>query len=295
MLEQDSIPDDAKPLNNGLIAELTVLDRELDAARQQYCECSGKPLCKIDAETVHNLVTIHGRETALKILRTQQRQVSLEWIWLNDKGLSNLALHQPAEYFVYAASKLLQDCTIHSELIRLHEAAEAWRKLQQWDETILHPINELIRRLLANYDRKKLNSKLIKFKCKKINQIADSHENIMQFQHELTELIQKLIAAKKRDDVIARGITSFRLQGMITHLSQLEIEVGRELTDFDLIDGKSTETTEMLTGRQYASDAVKQKAKKAIQRENRIAKEIKYTNKPVVKTGGFKLNIGKSK
>lgn len=226
-------------------------DAEIEAARQQYCECSGKPLCKVDAKSVHDLITIHGRETAIKILLTQQKQVSLEWIWLNADGLDKLALHQPREYFIYAASKLLQDCTLHSELMRLHEAAEAWRELQSVDEIILNPINELIRRLLAGYKREKLNGKLKKFKCKKINVIAKSIENIGKFQLELQNLLESLIAAKKKKQIYEQGMTAFKLQGMITALSQLEVEIGRELNDFDLIDGKSVDAIHAITGTSY--------------------------------------------
>jgi hypothetical protein len=283
MINHTSIPDGNSELTPETIASITALDNELDCARQQYCEHSGKPLSKVDAKTVENLVTIHGRRVAIEILKTQQRQVSLEWIWLNDTGLAKLALHEPVEYFVYATSKLLQDCTLHSELMRLHEGAEAWRKLQEIDKDILHPINELIRRLLAGYNRKSIQTKLSKFKLKKVNLIADSLENIYQYQLELTDLIKELIAQKKRDKAIQQGMSNFRLQGMITCLSELELSVGRELNDFDLIDGKSADAVDAIIGRQYGNKHNKEKAKQ------------KYATKPVVKVGGFKLNLGGSK
>ena len=283
MININSIPDNGVKLPKETLASLTALDAELDAARQQYCEHSGKPIFKVDAVTVENLVTIHGRRVAIEVLKTQQRQVSLEWIWLNDDGLAKLALHEPIEYFVYATSKLLQDVTLHSELMRLHEGAEAWRNLQQFDSSILHPINELIRRLLANYNRKQISSKLSKFKEKKVNKISHSLSAISQYQLDLTDLVKELTAMKRKSAALQKGMTNFRLQGMITHLSELELSVGLEMNDFDLIDGKSSDSVDAICGRQYGN---KENASKAKQ---------KYATKPIAIKGGFKLNLGSNK
>jgi len=280
MINGNSIPDGNSELSKQTLASITALDNELDSARQQYCEHSGKPLSKVDAITVENLVTIHGRRVAIEILKTQQRQVSLEWIWLNDSGLQKLALHEPVEYFVYATSKLLQDVTLHNELMRLHEGAEAWRKLQSIDPMVLHPINELIRRLLAHYNRKQIAHKLAKFKEKKVNRISESLSAISQYQLDLTDLIKDLVAMKRKTVAMTKGMSNFRLQGMITHLSELELSVGMEMNDFDLIDGKSADSVDAIVGRQYGNKVNKEAAKQ------------KYATKPTTIKGGFKLNLG---
>lgn len=262
-------------------AETIPFDAEIEMARQQYCEASGKPLCKVDADTVNNLLTIHGRETTIKILLTQQKQISLEWIWLNNDGLDKLAMHDPAGYFVYAASKLLQDVTIHNELMRLHEAAMAWKNLQAIDDSILPPINELIRRLLAGYKRNKLNKYLAKFAKKKVNEITSELSNLTQFQIELTDLIQDLIAKKKKKEIYESGMTAFRMQSMITALSELEMAVGKEFNDFDIVDGKSSESIHAIVGTKY--------------RHTKVDKRQKQYSQQTVKTkvtAGFKLKIG---
>lgn len=226
-------------------------DQELMEARQQYCECSGKPLCKVKIETVQALIDIHGREITLKILRTQQKKVSLEWIWLNTDGLENLAAHDPKGYFVYCASKLLQDLTVHSELMRLHEAANAWQNLSTISNDVIAPINELLRRLLGQYKRKQLNGELSKLKTKRVNEITQSIDSLTTFQFFLTDLIQKLIASKKKKEIYEAGMMQFRTQTMITALSELELSVGKEFNDFDIVDGKSIDSIHAVVGTKY--------------------------------------------
>ncbi len=224
---------------------------EIESVRQQYCASSGRPLSIVPADIVSNLITIHGTQTAIKILQTQQIKYSYDWIWLNQDGLESLAEHRPAEYFIYATSKLLQDVTLHSELMRLHEAAEAWRSLQDIDSEIIIPINELLRRLLAGYKRNRLNKHLLKLVNTKVNAIASSIDNLLMFQMELTDLIQTLIANRKASDAVERGMSNFRAQRMIKALSALEVEVGIELNDFDIVHGKSSEVIHGITGTQY--------------------------------------------
>ena len=226
-------------------------DAEIEAVRQQYCTHSGRPLSKVPATIVHQLLTIHGHRVTIEVLRSQQIKCSYDWIWLNHEGLDHLAAHRPKEYFVYACSKLLQDVTLHSELMRLNEAALAWESLQPIDDEILNPINELLRRLLAGYKRAKLNKYLTKLVNKRVDVIASKLSNLTKLQIELTDLIQTLIAKRKAQDEMERGMSVFKMQRMITTLSHLEVSVGRELNDFDIISGKSSEVIHAITGTQY--------------------------------------------
>ena len=259
-------------------------DAEIEAVRQQYCGHSGRPLSKVPHDVVANIITVHGRETCIKILQTQQKKYSYEWIWLNHEGLEKLALHRPKEYFVYACSKLLQDVTLHSELMRLHEAAQAWQNLQPVDETIITPINELLRRLLANYKRSQLNKHLQSFRNKRVNEITATINNLTRLQIELTDLIQTLIEKRKKEEQLERGMSVFKMQRMITALSGLELSVGRELNDFDIVDGKSSDVIHAITGTKY--------------RHAKVDKRQKQYSQPVVKRKpktGFKLNLGGNK
>lgn len=257
-------------------------DSEIESVRQQYCANSGRPLAIVPHQIVADLITIHGRETTLKILLMQQKKYSYEWLWLNNEGLESLAVNRVHEYFVYTCSKLLQDCTLHSELMRMNEAAIAWRNLQKVDEDIITPINELIRRLLANYKQKDLNPKLAKLINKHVNVITESIDNLVMFQLELTDMIQAFVAQEKKDAAILKGLSVFKMQRMITNLSQLEIVVGRELNDFDFIDGKASEIVHGKTGTAY--------------RHLHIKRGHQYSKKPIVKKGSgfkFKLNLGR--
>jgi hypothetical protein len=140
---------------------------------------------------------------------------------------------------------------MHSELMRLNEAADAWRKLQKIDKDILAPVNELIRRLLGRVKKKQLNKKLKRLSEKKINKIANTMEGIAVFQTELQNILRELIDADKKLKAYEDGMQVFRLQRMIHAISETELSINMELNDFELIDGKSIETTEMLTGSRY--------------------------------------------
>ena len=226
-------------------------DAEIEAIRQQYCASSGRPLAVVPAQVVTDLITIHGRTTCIKILQMQQIKYSYDWQWLNNEGLDNLAEHRPAEYFIYATSKLLQDVTLHNELMRMNEAAEAWRNLESIDDEILIPINELVRRLLARYKREKLNPLFKAFINKQVQIITKSIDNLVKFQLELTDLIQTLIAERKKHEFEERGMSNFKAQKMIRALSKLEIEIGSELNDFDMVTGRSSEVMQVLAGDKY--------------------------------------------
>lgn len=232
-------------------ADSIPFDDEINAVRQQYCANSGRPLAIVPQQIVADLITVHGRTTTIKILQSQQKKYSYEWLWLNNEGLDNLSSHRPKEYFVYACSKLMQNLTLHSELMRLNEAATAWRNLQSIDESIINPINELIRRLLANYKQKELTRHLAKLMNKHVNDITKTMENLVVFQLELTDLIQAFVAKAKKQAQLEQGMTVFKMQRMITKLSQLEITIGRELNDFDFIDGKASEVIHAKTGTAY--------------------------------------------
>ncbi len=267
---------DFNPAPNLQLADITVLDDELNGYRQMYCEHSGKPCGKVDAQQVEDLVTIHGRHTAIELLKLNQRQVSLEWIWLNSEGLDSLAFHRPREYFVYAASKLLQDLTLHNELMRLHEAAQAWNKLQQIPETVLHPINELVRRLLSRYKQQSLVKKLRKIKYKRIDLIATSVQTLGLFQAELQAVLNSIVEKEKATERYEKGLSAFRMQKMIQGLSELEISVGKELNDFELIDDKSISRTEMTVGQKYRT----------------LEKKQKYSSKTIKSVGLVQLKFG---
>ena len=274
-----------EPADDAPFANMIPFDPEIEAVRQQYCANSGKPLSKVPADVVNNIITIHGRETCIKILKTQQIKYSYEWIWLNHEGLEKLALHQPREYFIYATCKLMQDVTVDDELERLHMAADAWQLLQSVDETVIAPVNETLRRLLAGYKRKQINKYLAEFKWIRIDLIAESLSNISAFQIELTDLLQFLIEERKKKEAIEEGMSVFRMQRMITALSQLEIEVGKELNDFDIIDGKSSDVIHAITGTQY-------------QHIKSDGRQKNYSTKPIIQKPaktGFKiqLKIGK--
>lgn len=261
-------------------------DAEIEAVRQQYCAHSGRPLSKVPSEVVHNLITIHGRETCIKILKTQQVKYSYDWIWLNENGLNNLAIHKPAEYFVYAFSKLMQNQTIDAELSRLGCAAKAWRQLQSIDETVIMPINELLRRALANYKLKQIDKYLVDFTFHCVDEVTASIANLAKFQLELTDLIQTLVAKQKQLDEIERGMSAFRLQKMITTLSKLELEIGRELNDFDIVSGKSSDVIHGITGTQYRHSHIKQDFRKYSDKIRYSQQTIKTKAKP-----GFRLKL----
>ena len=266
-------------------AETIPFDAEIDAVRQQYCAHSGRPLSMVPADVVRNIITIHGRETCIKILKTQQIKYSYDWIWLNENGLDNLAIHKPAEYFVYSFCKLMQDITVDDELCRLHQAAVAWQHLQHVDEIVLLPINELLRRLLANYKRSQINKWLREFTNYRVDTVAKSIDNLARLQIELTDLIQELIAIRKREEQIENGMSNFRAQRMITTLSKLELEVGRELNDFDIVSGKTSEVIHGITGTSYRHKHVKQDFRK-------FSDKIKYSTQPIKKKAtGLKITL----
>ncbi len=267
-------------------------DEDIEKVRQQYCANSGRPLAIVPHQIVADLITIHGRSTTIKILQMQQKKYSYEWLWLNNDGLESLAINRAKEYFVYTCSKLMQDLTLHSELMRLNEAAIAWHNLQTIDETIITPINELIRRLLANYKQKELNPRLGKLVNKHVNVITQSVDNLIIFQLELTDMIQAFIAKSKKQAAEQKGMSVFKMQRMITTLSQLEITVGRELNDFDFIDGKASEIIHGKTGTLYQHQHIKHDL---MIQKHLLTAEPKggFSRKPIVKKGfKLKLNLG---
>lgn len=265
-------------------------DAEIESVRQQYCASSGRPLSKVPADVVSNLITIHGRSTAIKVLQTQQIKYSYDWIWLNHEGLANLADHRPAEYFVYATSKLLQDITLHSELMRMREAARAWQHLQSIDDEMIIPINELLRRLLAGWHRSKLNKHFANLVNKRVDIIASSMDNIIKFQMELTDLIQLLVAKRKKREQMEKGMSVFKMQRMIRGLSSLELDIGQELNDFDIIDGKSSEVIHAHTGTAYRHAHINHDLAKLVKKENAARK---YSTIAIRKPAApFKLKIG---
>lgn len=270
-----------KPKHSLFNADTIPFDDEIEKVRQQYCAHSGRPLAIIPHQIVADLITLHGRSTTIKILQMQQKKYSYEWLWLNNEGLDSLAAHRPKEYFIYTCSKLLQDLTLHSELMRLGEAAIAWRNLESIDASIIDPINELLRRLIANYKQKDLNKRLAKLVNKHVNIITESIDNLIKFQLELTNTIQAFVKTAKEQAKLQRGMSAFKMQRMITSLSQLEITIGRELNDFDFIDGKASDVIHAKTGTAY--------------RHLHIKRGHQYSKKPIIKKGSgfkFKLNLG---
>ena len=275
-------------------ADIIPFDDEIEKVRQQYCAHSGRPLAIVPQQIVADLITIHGRSTTIKILQMQQKKYSYEWLWLNNDGLDSLAVHRPKEYFVYACSKLLQDLTLHSEMMRLGEAATAWRNLEKIDEIIIDPINELLRRLIANYKQKDLNQKLAKLINKHVNVITESIDNLVVFQLELTNTVQAFVFAAKKQAKLEHGMSAFKMQRMITNLSQLEITVGRELNDFDFIDGKASEVIHGKTGTVYQKQNIKHDL---MTQKHLLTAEPTggFSRKAIVKKGSgfkFKLKLG---
>ena len=279
-LSRDDIIIDFVKRDNQEFIDSIPFDEDIEKVRQQYCANSGRPLAIVPQQIVADLITVHGRETTIKILQTQQKKYSYEWLWLNHDGLDSLAAHRPREYFVYACSKLLQDMTLHSELMRLNEAATAWHNLQKIDELIINPINELIRRLIANYKQKELIRHLTNLINKRVNIITESIDNLIKFQLELTDMIQSFVAEAKKQALLERGMSAFKMQKMITKLSQLEITIGRELNDFDFIDGKASDVVHAKTGTAYRHLHIKRH---------------QYSQKTIIKQGvkfKFKLKLG---
>lgn len=270
----NTLPDDIDNL---------IATEELQEAMQQYCEHSGKPCGKADYNQTRAMLAIHGKETTLKILETQRKQVSLEWIWLNADGLQNLASHQPREFFVYICQKLFITQTKNQELLRFEESVKAYTALQQFNDELLNPINEMMRRLLGMSCQENINYILRKFKRRSITAIVANLDNLTDFQADLQKAITNIVDDRKKKKFCREGAALYRNMKMIAALSELELTIGNEFNDFDLVEGKSPDTMrEVLGGNR------KVKVKKQ-------SKPPKFEAKKVAKKGVFKLKIGSNK
>ena len=253
---------------------------ELQNAMQQYCEHSGKPCGKADYNQTRAMLAIHGRTTTLKILETQRKQVSMEWIWLNMEGLQNLAIHQPREFFIYICQKLLINQTANNELNRFEESVKAFVAIQAHDEQMLMPIIEMMRRLLGMSCQTNTDGLLRKFQRRSLLAVVSTFDNLTQFQADLQQAITTIVENKKKRKYCREGASLYRNMKMIAALSELEMSIGNEFNDFDLVEGRSAETVrDVLGGNRKAQTA---KAKK----------QPKFAMQTTAKKGVFKLKLG---
>lgn len=255
---------------------------EIREAMKQYCEHSGKLCGTADYDQTRAMLAIHGKTTTLKILKTQRKQVSMEWIWLNSEGLQALAQHQPHEFFIYICQKLLINQTINNTGNRFEESVKSFASIQKFNKSLLNPINELMRRLLGMSCQSNCDSLLRKFQKRNLSAIVGNLTNLLQFQTDLQTAITSIVEGKKKRKHCKEGASLYRSMKMIAALSALELSIGHEFNDFDLIEGKSADTVKnILGGGRKTPKAKKQKAPK-------------FQSQSIQKTGTFKLKLGGS-
>ena len=261
--------------NNYNYAAIEAFNPEIEPLLMRYCQHTGKPLGQITAIEFNNLITTHGLPITKSILEYTQLGTSPEWIWQNAEGLSNLCIWQPKEYFIFAMSKLMFPATSNGtgQQSKQDKAFQdkiiAWQNIQEIDIEIVKPVSELCRRIIAKCNPAILAKVLLKCQQTDVHKITASLDSMAAFHLELEDLLKWLVDnLRKLEAEDKRGFANFAGQKMIIGLSTLELEVHREMNDFELIPDKSADTVEMLVGKQYG------KAAKA-------AKKKQYSCKPL--------------
>ncbi len=279
------------------IADEPKLPDAVTKLRMQYCANSGRPIRKLETAICQSMLAIHGESNAIKLLEINRKSYSPEWLWLNDTGLQQLAIHRPREYFIYSCSKLFSLFNKPDENLEFEEKIIAWANLDklQIANDVIHPINELIRRLLANWHSIALNRHFAKLSATWLSDLTASQDALIILQIELTDLIPELVKLKKQSEETERGLKVFKAQKMIRGLSQLEIEINMELNDFDFIDGKSSELIHGIIGTSYRHEHKKHDLR--VQKQLLTAEPAGgFSRKPIVKTGtAIKLKFGGNK
>lgn len=291
--EPDSNGTNANAISASTI-DIAELPENIQLLQMQYCANSGRPIRKLETAIVQSMIAIHGEENAIKLLEINRKSYSPEWLWLNDSGLQQLAIHRPKEYFIYACTKLFSLYNKPDENLEFEEKIIAWKNLHENEiaDEIIHPINELIRRLLANWHGIALNRHFAKLSATWLSDLTASQDSLLILQIELTDLIPELIRLKKQCEETERGLRVFKTQKMIRALSQLELEINMELNDFDFIDGKPSESIHGITGTSYRH--VHKKHDMRVQKQLLTAEPVGgFSRKPIIKTGmAIKLNLG---
>ena len=113
--------------------------------------------------------------------------------------------------------------------------------------------------------------------------ITAKFDNLVRFQADLQKAITTIVENKKKRKFCREGASIYRSMKMIAALSELELTIGNEFNDFDLIEGKSAETVKTVLG--GGKKVAKSKAKK----------QPKFATASVVKKGVFKLKLGGNK
>lgn len=258
-----------------LFATLAAQDPEIVPFLTRFCQHTGKPISQVTQAEFAELVKIHGLEVTKSILQMTQKSYAPEWIWQNDEGLTNLALWQPKEYFIYAMSTLMFPAaflksygTSVARDFDFQNRITAWQNCQQFDIEIIKPIAELCRRIIAKCNPSILRKVLAKCEQTNVAAITDNLENLTAFHLELEDLLKWLIQhIDKLEAEDKRGFSNFAAQRMIMGLSTLELEVMQEMNDFELIPEKSAAAVEVLVGQRYA-------------KKNKQAQKLRFSCKP---------------
>jgi hypothetical protein len=206
-------------------------------------------------------------------------------------------LHRPREYFVYACGKLFDTVSFRTDNVKFAEKVAAWQSLDemQIEDDVIQPINELIRRVLANFGHARLHRHLNKLYKITPDQIASTVDSLLILQMELSDLIPEMLRQDKKNDETIKGMSAFKSQGMIRALSSLEMTINMELNDFDLIEGKQSGVIHGITGTKYQHSSIK---RDSINQSGLASSEIAggFSTKPQVKTGfKLQLNLGVKK
>ena len=259
---------------------LAALDPEYEKLTIRYCQHTGKPCGATTINELNELIKIHGEKVTKTILDYTQKAYAPEWIWQNAEGLNNLCIWQPKEYFIFAMSKLMfpaagggKTATPEASLdTAFQHKVQAWQNIQEIDTDIVKPIAELCRRIIAKCNPVILSKVLGRCRQTSVARITENLENMTAFHLELEDLLKWLVANMSK--LVAEekhGLANFAGQKMIMGLSTLELEIHREMNDFELIPDKNADTVEMLVGRTYAKTAK--------------AKKDKYSCKPLELSG----------
>lgn len=134
----------------------------------QYCNKSGKLIYKLSQNNFADLLRIHGRENAFKLLMQMSTEnYSIEWLDTSPQTLNKLMVQDYSSYFIYAANHIFQNSDTHSktDLSFLGMQADCKQKFERLQDKIkardnleiigmlntnlVIEANELLRRLIG--------------------------------------------------------------------------------------------------------------------------------------------------
>lgn len=116
-------------------------DNEFKPLIKQHCNKSGKELKEYSLEFLKELITIHGKEKTIQLLKLDAcQQYAPLWIDTSPDSLHKLIAFDTAGYFIYAASHIFH-CDIVNKSNQLHSAPDSivQKKKKIIPKTILEP------------------------------------------------------------------------------------------------------------------------------------------------------------